>query len=175
MDIGELLAFKASIWNAMIVKHPNYIINGYPQPEQTPKRPHEDDDDFALPEPASSDIGKRGGGDEKSKRMRRIADAKETANYRKSHDGDPMGSGSINASSFEFDPELTEEERLNILKYVESEEAEGEGDLINNRINSIRNISIQIRIQINIKVNITHSSFINDPNAVNCHVTMSGM
>ncbi|KAM8703527.1 hypothetical protein ACLKA7_008192 [Drosophila subpalustris] len=105
MDIGELLAFK---------------------PEQTPKRPHEDDDDFALPEPASSDIGKRGGGDEKSKRMRRIADAKETANYRKSHDGNVTGSGSASASSFEFDPELTEEERLNILKYVESEEAEGD-------------------------------------------------
>ncbi|XP_034489311.1 beta-catenin-like protein 1 isoform X1 [Drosophila innubila] len=107
MDIGELLAFK---------------------PEQTPKRPHEDDDDFALPEPASSDIGKRGGGDEKSKRMRRIADAKETANYRKSHDGNAAGSGSgsVGASSFEFDPELTEEERLNILKYVESEEAEGD-------------------------------------------------
>ncbi|KAL7727601.1 hypothetical protein ACLKA6_014948 [Drosophila palustris] len=105
MDIGELLAFK---------------------PEQTPKRPHEDDDDFALPEPASSDIGKRGGGDEKSKRMRRIADAKETANYRKAHDGNAAGSGSASASSFEFDPELTEEERLNILKYVESEEAEGD-------------------------------------------------
>ncbi|XP_030571788.1 beta-catenin-like protein 1 [Drosophila novamexicana] len=106
MDIGELLAFK---------------------PEQTPKRPHEDDDDFALPEPATSDIGKRGGGggDEKAKRMRRIAEAKETANYKKPHDG-TSGSGSAASSSFEFDPELTEEERLNILKYVESEEAEGD-------------------------------------------------
>ncbi|EDW15579.1 beta-catenin-like protein 1 [Drosophila mojavensis] len=104
MDIGELLAFK---------------------PEQTPKRPHEDDDDFAVPEPAPSDIGKRGGGgDEKAKRMRRIADAKETANYKKSQEGN-AGSGSA-GSTFEFDPELTEEERLNILKYVESEEAEGD-------------------------------------------------
>ncbi|EDV95084.1 beta-catenin-like protein 1 [Drosophila grimshawi] len=107
MDIGELLAFK---------------------PEQTPKRPHEEDDDFALPEPATSDIGKRGGGgDEKAKRMRRIAEAKETANYKKPHvgsSGSATGSGS--GSAFEFDPELTEEERLNILKYVESEEAEGD-------------------------------------------------
>ncbi|KAH8417324.1 hypothetical protein KR222_008876, partial [Zaprionus bogoriensis] len=95
------------------------------QPEQTPKRPHEDDDDFALPEPATNDIGKRGGGvDEKTKRLRRIAEAKETANYRKPHEGNASGAGS--ASAFEFDPELTEEERLNILKYVESEDAEGD-------------------------------------------------
>ncbi|TDG52246.1 hypothetical protein AWZ03_001527 [Drosophila navojoa] len=104
MDIGELLAFK---------------------PEQTPKRPHEDDDDFAVPEPAPSDIGKRGGGgDEKAKRMRRIADAKETANYKKSQEGNAGSGAAVN--TFEFDPELTEEERLNILKYVESEEAEGD-------------------------------------------------
>ncbi|ALC46362.1 CG11964 [Drosophila busckii] len=104
MDIGELLAFK---------------------PEQTPKRPHEDDDDFALPEPSDVDIGKRGGGgEEKAKRMRRIVEAKETANYKKPHDSNAPGGTS--GSTFEFDPELTEEERMNILKYVENEEAEGD-------------------------------------------------
>ncbi|XP_030374857.1 beta-catenin-like protein 1 [Scaptodrosophila lebanonensis] len=100
MDIGELLAFK---------------------PEQTPKRPHDDDDDFPVPE--SNSIGTddlRRGGDEKAKRMRRIADAKETANYSK-----PQNTNA-SVSAFEFDPELTEEEREKILKYVESEEAEGE-------------------------------------------------
>lgn len=100
------------------------------QPEQTPKRPHEDDDDFALPEPVNNDIGKRGGGgigEEKAKRMRRIAEAKETANYRKPQEINTSGAGSgASAGGFEFDPELTEEERLNILKYVESEDAEGD-------------------------------------------------
>ncbi|XP_017058566.1 beta-catenin-like protein 1 [Drosophila ficusphila] len=99
MDIGELLAFK---------------------PEQTPKRPHEeDDDDFDL----ESSHGKRGGGDEKTKRMRRIAEAKESAHYGKKNGG---ASASTGTSTFEFDPELTEEERLNILKYVENEEADGD-------------------------------------------------
>nr|NP_649847.1 uncharacterized protein Dmel_CG11964 [Drosophila melanogaster]AAF54309.1 uncharacterized protein Dmel_CG11964 [Drosophila melanogaster]AAK93367.1 LD41978p [Drosophila melanogaster]ACL90576.1 CG11964-PA [synthetic construct] len=99
MDIGELLAFK---------------------PEQTPKRPHDDEDDeFDL----ASSHGKRGGVDEKTKRMRRIADAKESAHYVKQSGGATGGSGT---SAFEFDPELTEEERLNILKYVENEEADGD-------------------------------------------------
>ncbi|XP_020818564.1 beta-catenin-like protein 1 [Drosophila serrata] len=99
MDIGELLAFK---------------------PEQTPKRPHdEDDDDFDT----ESSHGKRGGGDEKIKRMRRIAEAKESAHYGKQGGGSAASAGT---SSFEFDPELTEEERLNILKYVENEEADGD-------------------------------------------------
>ncbi|KAI8045371.1 hypothetical protein M5D96_001551 [Drosophila gunungcola] len=103
MDIGELLAFK---------------------PEQTPKRPHEDDDeDFDL----ESSHGKRGGGDEKIKRMRRIAEAKESAHYLKQSGGASAASGGGTATtSFEFDPELTEEERLNILKYVENEEADGD-------------------------------------------------
>ncbi|XP_001359507.1 beta-catenin-like protein 1 [Drosophila pseudoobscura] len=99
MDIGELLAFK---------------------PEQTPKRPHEDDEDF---EPETT-AGKRGGGgsDEKAKRIRRIAEAKETANY-----GKQGSSSSTTASNaFELDPELTEEERLNIMRYVENEETDGD-------------------------------------------------
>ncbi|XP_016978920.1 LOW QUALITY PROTEIN: beta-catenin-like protein 1 [Drosophila rhopaloa] len=101
MDIGELLAFK---------------------PEQTPKRPHEDeDDDFDL----ESSHGKRGGGDEKTKRMRRIAEAKQSAHYGKQSAGGGS-SASGGTTSFEFDPELTEEERLNILKYVENEEADGD-------------------------------------------------
>ncbi|KAH8351160.1 hypothetical protein KR084_008505, partial [Drosophila pseudotakahashii] len=91
-------------------------------PEQTPKRPHEDeDDDFDL----EAAHGKRGGGNEKIKRMRRIAEAKESAHYGKQGGGGAAG-GSSGASAFEFDPELTEEERLNILKYVENEEADGD-------------------------------------------------
>ncbi|XP_037718967.1 beta-catenin-like protein 1 [Drosophila subpulchrella] len=102
MDIGELLAFK---------------------PEQTPKRPHEDeDDDFDL----EASHGKRGGGDEKTKRMRRIAEAKESAHYSKQGGASGGSSGATGSSAFEFDPELTEEERLNILKYVENEEADGD-------------------------------------------------
>ncbi|EDV41882.2 uncharacterized protein Dana_GF17276 [Drosophila ananassae] len=97
MDIGELLAFK---------------------PEQTPKRPHEDEDDDFEVEPSQ-----KRSGDEKTKRMRRIAEAKESANYSKQSGG---SSASAGASVFEFDPELTEEERLNILKYVENEEADGD-------------------------------------------------
>ncbi|XP_016932201.4 beta-catenin-like protein 1 [Drosophila suzukii] len=102
MDIGELLAFK---------------------PEQTPKRPHEDEeDDFEL----EASHGKRGGGDEKTKRMRRIAEAKESAHYSKQGGASGGSSGATGTSAFEFDPELTEEERLNILKYVENEEADGD-------------------------------------------------
>ncbi|XP_043949325.1 beta-catenin-like protein 1 isoform X1 [Drosophila biarmipes] len=102
MDIGELLAFK---------------------PEQTPKRPHEDeDDDFNL----EAAHGKRGGGDEKTKRMRRIAEAKESAHYSKQAGASGGSSAATGTSAFEFDPELTEEERLNILKYVENEEADGD-------------------------------------------------
>ncbi|XP_068157692.1 LOW QUALITY PROTEIN: beta-catenin-like protein 1 [Drosophila tropicalis] len=100
MDIGELLAFK---------------------PEQTPKRPHEDeDDDFALPSEPPSSEGKR---DDKAKRMRRIAEAKETAKYSQQQASSSSGTTS---NSYEFDPELTEEERLNILRYVENEEADGD-------------------------------------------------
>ncbi|CAD6991241.1 unnamed protein product [Ceratitis capitata] len=61
MDVGELLSFK---------------------PEQTPKRPHEDDDDYlanASVDRSSRDIKK----DEKSKRMRRIEQAKESADLNK--------------------------------------------------------------------------------------------
>ncbi|KAH8250204.1 beta-catenin-like protein 1 [Drosophila bipectinata] len=97
MDIGELLAFK---------------------PEQTPKRPHEDEDDDFEVEPSQ-----KRSGDEKTKRMRRIAEAKESANYGKQAGGSSASGG---GSAFEFDPELTEEERLNILKYVENEEADGD-------------------------------------------------
>ncbi|EDW81269.1 uncharacterized protein Dwil_GK11115 [Drosophila willistoni] len=100
MDIGELLAFK---------------------PEQTPKRPHEDeDDDFALPSEPPSSEGKR---DDKAKRMRRIAEAKETAKYSQQQ---ASSSSATTSNSYEFDPELTEEERLNILRYVENEEADGD-------------------------------------------------
>ncbi|XP_017014252.2 beta-catenin-like protein 1 [Drosophila takahashii] len=100
MDIGELLAFK---------------------PEQTPKRPHEDEDeDFDL----EASHAKRGEATEKIKRMRRIAEAKESANYGKQ--GGASGGATSGSSAFEFDPELTEEERLNILKYVENEEADGD-------------------------------------------------
>lgn len=60
--------------------------------------------------------------------MRRIAEAKETADFRR-----PVvpGNGATAAplsgvAASLLDPELTEEERLNILRYVESEEAEGE-------------------------------------------------
>ncbi|KAH8331277.1 hypothetical protein KR067_013571, partial [Drosophila pandora] len=88
------------------------------QPEQTPKRPHEDEDDDFEVEPSQ-----KRSGDEKTKRMRRIAEAKESANYSKQSGG---SSASAGASVFEFDPELTEEERLNILKYVENEEADGD-------------------------------------------------
>jgi len=70
--------------------------------------------------------GKRGGGDEKTKRMRRIAEAKESAHYSKQGGASGGSSGATGTSAFEFDPELTEEERLNILKYVENEEADGD-------------------------------------------------
>ena len=53
--------------------------------------------------------------------MKRIAQAKENADFAKP-EPPPLPS----AVSFLMDPELTEEERMNILKYVESEEAEGE-------------------------------------------------
>ncbi|KAH8335723.1 hypothetical protein KR074_012024, partial [Drosophila pseudoananassae] len=88
------------------------------QPEQTPKRPHEDEDDDFEVEPSQ-----KRSGEEKTKRMRRIAEAKESANYGKQTGGSAASGG---ASAFEFDPELTEEERLNILKYVENEEADGD-------------------------------------------------
>ncbi|XP_067615738.1 beta-catenin-like protein 1 [Eurosta solidaginis] len=95
MDVGELLSFK---------------------PEQTPKRPHEDDDDFFTntSEEKSSRDSKR---DEKIKRMRRIEQAKESADI-----GRP-GLPSLDAF---FGPELTEEERMNILNYVENEDVEGD-------------------------------------------------
>ncbi|TMW50569.1 hypothetical protein DOY81_004355 [Sarcophaga bullata] len=95
MDIGELLSFK---------------------PESTPKRPHEDDDDYGG-SPERSALRQ----DEKSKRMKRIAQAKENADFAK-----PEPPQLPSAVSFLMDPELTEEERLNILKYVENEEAEGD-------------------------------------------------
>lgn len=53
--------------------------------------------------------------------MKRIAQAKENGDFAK-----PEPPSLPSAVSFLMDPELTEEERLNILKYVENEEAEGE-------------------------------------------------
>ncbi|KNC33203.1 hypothetical protein FF38_12726 [Lucilia cuprina] len=97
MDIGELLSFK---------------------PESTPKRPHEDDDDYGGGSPEHHNSSRQ---DEKSRRLKRIAQAKETADFAK-----PEPPTLAGVPSFLMDPELTEEERLNILKYVESEEAEGD-------------------------------------------------
>ncbi|XP_075146700.1 beta-catenin-like protein 1 [Haematobia irritans] len=93
MDIGELLSFK---------------------PEATPKRSHEDDEDYS-PERISRQ-------DEKNKRLKRIAQAKESAEFTKPDESIPL----TGVAAALLDPELTEEERLNILKYVESEDAEGE-------------------------------------------------
>ncbi|XP_011179345.1 beta-catenin-like protein 1 [Zeugodacus cucurbitae] len=95
MDVGELLSFK---------------------PEQTPKRPHDEDDDYLLnsTEDRSTRDVKR---DEKSKRMRRIEQAKESADFVKPD---------VPSLDTFFGPELTEEERINILNYVENEDAEGD-------------------------------------------------
>ncbi|KAI9579263.1 beta-catenin-like protein 1 [Glossina fuscipes] len=99
MDIGELLSFK---------------------PEATPKRPHEDDiEDLGTPEQP------RNRQEENHKRMKRIAQAKEAAEFTKQSEFSSTEAISGVAASL-LDPELTEEQRLNILKYVESEEAEGE-------------------------------------------------
>ncbi|KAL9890964.1 beta-catenin-like protein 1 [Glossina fuscipes fuscipes] len=99
MDIGELLSFK---------------------PEATPKRPHEDDiEDLGTPEQP------RNRQEENHKRMKRIAQAKEAAEFTKQNEFSSTEAISGVAASL-LDPELTEEQRLNILKYVESEEAEGE-------------------------------------------------
>lgn len=86
MDIEELLSFK---------------------PEQTPKRSHEDDKDFS-----EKNYNRK---DEKSKRMRRIAKAKEAADF-----------GKQETILLNADIELTEEEKINIVKYVESEDADGD-------------------------------------------------
>lgn len=86
MDIGELLSFK---------------------PEQTPKRSHDDDNDFS-----EVSTNRR---DEKSKRLRRIAQAKEAADFVKH---EPV--------SLTAELQLTEEEKMNIVKFVESEEADGD-------------------------------------------------
>lgn len=95
MDVGELLSFK---------------------PEQTPKRPHDEDDDYLQnsTEDRSTRNIKR---DEKSKRMRRIEQAKESADFVKPD---------VPSLDSFFGPELTEEERINILNYVENEDAEGD-------------------------------------------------
>ncbi|XP_058979971.1 beta-catenin-like protein 1 [Musca domestica] len=96
MDIGELLSFK---------------------PEATPKRSHEDDEDYSPEKPPSRQEEKN------SKRLKRIAQAKEAADFAKPEEPIPQLSGVAAAL---LDPELTNEERMNILKYVESEEAEGD-------------------------------------------------
>lgn len=57
--------------------------------------------------------------------MKRIAQAKEAAEFTKQSEFSSTEAISGVAASL-LDPELTEEQRLNILKYVESEEAEGE-------------------------------------------------
>lgn len=53
--------------------------------------------------------------------MKRIEQAKEAADFRKA---ETVALSGVAATL--LDPELTEEERLNILKYVENEEVEGE-------------------------------------------------
>ncbi|XP_055301947.1 beta-catenin-like protein 1 [Sitodiplosis mosellana] len=84
MDIGELLSYK---------------------PEQTPKRPnedqHSDDDDDDAPE-------KNSNGQSRKKQRTFEGRSSSLANSR---------------AQVHSEPELTEEERLNILRYVEEEEA----------------------------------------------------
>lgn len=84
------------------------------KPEATPKRSHEDDEDYSPERPSKQE--------EKNKRLKRIAQAKESADFAKPEDPIPL----TGVAAALLDPELTEEERLNILKYVESEEAEGD-------------------------------------------------
>ncbi|XP_037948494.1 beta-catenin-like protein 1 [Teleopsis dalmanni] len=79
------------------------------KPESTPKRPNEEDDD--PPEVPTK----------REKRMKRIAQAKEAADFVK-----PQAVDRVPGDLSLLNPELTEEDRMNILKYVESEEVDGE-------------------------------------------------
>lgn len=130
MDVGELLSFKVHLnnnFNSLKILN-NLTITFNLQPEATHKRRQTEE----APEELASEHA-QGNKDrqlEKTKHMRRIAEAKETAEFMRPEVpqqlSGPSAAPLTGVAASLLDPELTEEERINILKYVENEEAEGE-------------------------------------------------
>lgn len=113
MDIGELLSYKVNIieenciLSQFLVQNVSLLLL-YNQPEQTPKRPNEEN----YPEEEDEKEDDRRANDRARKKQR-------------------TGSSNAAITAKRFlqangEPEISEEERLNILRYVEQEEAAGE-------------------------------------------------
>lgn len=110
MDIGELLSYKVSNFQYSLHWAQSKCCHAFFQPEQTPKRPNDenqaDDDEESEPDKGSN-------GQLRKKQRTFERPSSNSANGR-------------NLLKAQKEPELTEEERLNILKYVEEEETAGE-------------------------------------------------
>lgn len=110
MDIGELLSYKVSNFQYSLHWAQSKCCHAFFQPEQTPKRPNDenqaDDDEESEPDKSSN-------GQLRKKQRTFERPSSNSANGR-------------NLLKAQKEPELTEEERLNILKYVEEEETAGE-------------------------------------------------